>query len=64
MAIMEQDCNERAQRRKKTESDASYLKEKGNEQFNEGNFENAIELYNEVSFSLYQLLTTSAQSLC
>ncbi|XP_022329619.2 tetratricopeptide repeat protein 12-like [Crassostrea virginica] len=47
MAAMEADARERAERRKIAEKKANELKEKGNDEFRQGNFEKALELYTE-----------------
>jgi tetratricopeptide (TPR) repeat protein len=45
MAAMEEDCRERAERRKRHEKEAEQLKLLGNKQFTEGNYEKAVEFY-------------------
>ncbi|XP_062595259.1 tetratricopeptide repeat protein 12-like [Saccostrea cucullata] len=47
MAAMEADARERAERRKVGEKKANELKEKGNEEFRQGNYEKALEFYTE-----------------
>lgn len=47
MAAMEVDARERAERRQAGEKKANELKEKGNEEFRQGNYEKALELYSE-----------------
>lgn len=48
MAAMEADAKERAERRKERETTANTLKEQGNTEFKQGNFQKALELYNQV----------------
>jgi len=45
MAAMEEDCRERAERRRQYEKEAERLKLLGNEQFALGNYDKAVELY-------------------
>ena len=45
MAAMEEDCRERAERRKRYEKEAEQQKLLGNKQFTEGNYEKAVEFY-------------------
>ncbi|XP_055860826.1 tetratricopeptide repeat protein 12-like isoform X2 [Biomphalaria glabrata] len=47
MAAMEADAKERAERRKERETTANTLKEQGNTEFKQGNFQKALELYNQ-----------------
>nr|KAI8743935.1 tetratricopeptide repeat protein 12-like [Biomphalaria glabrata] len=47
MAAMEADAKERAERRKERETTANTLKEQGNAEFKQGNFQKALELYNQ-----------------
>ncbi|KAK3107524.1 hypothetical protein FSP39_016660 [Pinctada imbricata] len=47
MAALEADANERAARRKANEKEANILKEKGNEEFRQGNYNKALALYTE-----------------
>lgn len=47
MSAMEVDARERAERRQAGEKKANELKEKGNEEFRQGNYEKALELYSE-----------------
>ena len=49
MAAMEQDVKEREQRRQQKKKKATELKDKGNIEFNAGNFEKAVDYYTEVS---------------
>ena len=48
MSIMEQDAKERYERRKQNYKIADGLKEKGNEEFKNGNNEKAIDFYTQV----------------
>ena len=56
MAALEADANERAARRKVNEKEANILKEKGNEEFRQGNYDKALALYTEVC--LYIVVTS------
>ncbi|KAK0053257.1 tetratricopeptide repeat protein 12 [Biomphalaria pfeifferi] len=47
MAAMEADAKDRAERRKERETTANTLKEQGNAEFKQGNFQKALELYNQ-----------------
>ena len=48
MRMMEQDANDRYERRKKNEKLAMVQKDLGNEEFKNGNYEKAVEFYSEV----------------
>ena len=48
MRMMEQDANDRYERRKKNEKLAMVQKDLGNEEFKSGNYEKAVEFYSEV----------------
>ena len=56
MQIMEQDANERAQRKQENRRKAELLKQKGNAEFSQKNFQKAIEFYTEVKFRLIFLM--------
>ena len=47
MRMMEQDANDRYERRKKNEKLAMVQKDLGNEEFKNGNYEKAVEFYSE-----------------
>ena len=47
MKIMERDAEERYKRKKENQKKANELKENGNEQFKQGNLDNALEFYSE-----------------
>ena len=49
MDMMEKDIQERNERRKKNSTEATRIKDLGNEQFKEGNYEKAVELYSQVT---------------
>jgi hypothetical protein len=49
MAAMEADANERYERRKLREKEAQVIKEQGNQAFKDGDFEKALDFYNQVS---------------
>ena len=49
MDMMEKDIQERNERRKKNSAEATRIKDLGNEQFKEGNYEKAVELYSQVT---------------
>ena len=51
MRMMEQDANERYERKKENKKKSDKLKLKGNEEFKNGNYEKAIEFYTEVNSS-------------
>ena len=55
MKSMEEDCRERTERRKKNKEEAEEIKERADKEFNKGNYQKLVELYNEVSFFLYFL---------
>ena len=48
MRMMEQDANDRYERRKKNEKLAMVQKDLGNEEFKSGNYEKAVKFYSEV----------------
>lgn len=48
MAAMEQDAKERSERKAEAQKEAMTWKEKGNEEFKNGNFEKAVEHYSTV----------------
>lgn len=54
MSAMEEDCRERAERRKQYEKEAERLKLLGNEQFSAGSYDKAVDFYtsalNEVRY--------------
>lgn len=50
MATMEQDAKERYKRKQESKKIANELKEKGNEQFKQGNLDEALKYYTEVKF--------------
>jgi hypothetical protein len=56
MAAMEADANERYERRKLREKEAQVIKEQGNQAFKDGDFEKALDFYNQVSLHSPTLL--------
>jgi hypothetical protein len=49
LSVLEQDANERYMRRKEDTRVANELKDKGNAEFKNGNFEEAVRFYSEVN---------------
>ncbi|KAJ8316039.1 hypothetical protein KUTeg_006053 [Tegillarca granosa] len=47
MAALEKDAEERYQRKKEARKEADQIKERGNDEFRQGNYEKALELYTE-----------------
>ena len=50
MQVMEQDAKERQERKRESKRKAEMLKQKGNSEFSQRNYEKAIEFYTEVNF--------------
>ena len=48
MKMMENDVKERTERKKKSIAAATLLKEEGNREFKEGNYEKAADFYSQV----------------
>ena len=55
MRMMEQDANERFERKKENKKKSDKLKLKGNEEFKNENYEKAIEYYTEVNLNFFLL---------
>lgn len=55
MRMMEQDANERFERKKENKKKSDKLKLKGNEEFKNENYEKAIEYYTEVNLIFFLL---------
>ena len=54
MAVMEQDAQERGERRQKARKEAEIIKEEGNKYFKDGEYTRAVQLYTQVINCLHQ----------
>ena len=64
MSVLERDASERRERRKVNTKQATELKEKGNAEFQAGNYEKAIEFYSKVNTTLtFHLLYTNYEMI-
>ena len=55
MKALEEDAQERYKRKQEREKVAAGLKEKGNEEFRQGNYEKALDFYTQVCSSLVRV---------
>ena len=59
MAAMEADAQARSERKKKAREEATAIKEMGNKEFQQGNYDKAVEYYTQVKFIFYKHKTNS-----